>query len=93
MANYLRWLQAVTDNSEQPAGVDRAQCLNGICCALKYLHSRTPSIVLAGLAASGKIYISPAGARQVLSIDRDTQTVEMLGPDMQGNFKYLAGSG
>ena len=43
------------------------------------------------LAANGKIYFAPADARQVLSIDPDTQTVEMLGPEIQGNFKYLAG--
>ena len=42
------------------------------------------------LAANSKIYFAPAGARQVLIIDPDTQTVEMLGPEMQGNFKYLA---
>ena len=45
----FRCLEA--DNSEQPAGVDRAQCLNGPCGALKYLHSRTPSIVRGNIKA------------------------------------------
>ena len=44
------------------------------------------------LASNGKIYFAPWHARQVLSIDAETQTVQMLAPDMQHpGDKYFAG--
>jgi len=45
MTKYLSRQGVETHNSEEPTAADRIQCLIGVCCALRYLHSRTPSIV------------------------------------------------
>ena len=43
------------------------------------------------LATNGKIYFAPRDAHQVLSIDPETQTVEMLEPRMwNSGLRYFA---
>merc|ERR1711879_783201 len=46
------------------------------------------------LAPNGKIYFAPAAASQVLSVDPETQTAELIGPEMRmraGTSKYSGG--
>ena len=43
------------------------------------------------LSASGKIYFAPSDAPQVLCIDPRDTTVEMLGPELDGNGTFNAG--
>ena len=42
-------------------------------------------------AQDGKIYFAPDCAAKVLCIDPATQSVELVGPDMQGYFRYSVG--
>ena len=44
------------------------------------------------LAPNGKVYLAPLHAPQVLCIDPETHTTEMLGPELEGEYKYRAGS-
>ena len=40
------------------------------------------------MGANGKIYFAPCEAAQVLCIDPQEETVEMVGPEMVGPMKY-----
>ena len=40
------------------------------------------------VGANGKIYFAPCNAAQVLCIDPQEETVEMVGPEMVGTEKY-----
>ena len=42
------------------------------------------------VGANGKIYFAPNMAAQVLCVDPQEETVEMVGPEMVGSGKYQA---
>merc|ERR1719387_802355 len=52
-----------------------------------------PGDVLAGgvLAANGCMYFAPYNARQVLCVSPEAGTAEMMGPELEGDDKFLAG--